>query len=297
MVNAELSSLPLTNKRYRTDSLIVSGAAQSKKAKLLTKDDAPPKGTGVEIAAVAKALLQLKCNTPSPMVKWVKLFDESSSDEENSHEDENAIVKALVKAAFSKKHRRTMPAVSSLVGASEQIQPDDFLRNLLASHGKAVKYIPASCLSSFFSKVTDDYVQGYSMDVVKAVRADDVVTLRRLQREGHTMLCGTKFGDSIVHLACRRSCVKVLDFLLNEVGITCRLACDFGRTPLHDSMWTSKPNWEILTMLLNACPDLLYITDKRGSTPLSYIPKAHWSDICHFLEQRDASCLVAREIQ
>lgn len=292
-----LSALPLTLKRRREDLLKSAGATKVKKSKLATKDETPLQGIGNENALVAQALLQLKSNTRSPMCQWVKLFDEESTDEDtSSSEDENMIVQALVKAAFSKKQRLMSPAVQRIVSAPEQIKPDDFLHKLLASKGKTVKYTPASRITGFFTKVSDEYVEGYSMEVVKAVRADDVATLRRLKAEGRTMLCGTKFGDSIVHLACRRSCVKVLDFLLNEVGISPRLVCDFGRTPLHDALWTSQPNERIVNMLVTACPDLLYVTDSRGSTPLAYLPKVHWPAMCRFLEHCDASNLVAKEI-
>jgi Ankyrin repeats (3 copies) len=247
----------------------------------------------IENAMVADALLQLKSTTRSPMVQWTKLFDSTSSDEYSSDEDEANMVQALVKASFSKNLRRSLPAVARLTGDEQLVNPDVFIKGLL---GKSIKYVPASSLQGFFTEVTDDYVIGYTMAVVKAVREDDVHTLRSLRAQGHSMLCGSKFGDSILHLACRRNCVKVVEFLLTEVGVSPRLVCDYGRTPLHDALWVSQPNETIVKMLLASCPDLLYITDKRGSTPMAYLPKAHWPAMCRLLEDLGTGSLVPKAI-
>ena len=60
---------------------------------------------------------------------------------------------------------------------------------------------------------------------------------------------------------------------------------DYGRTPLHDAAWTDKPNFELVTLLLQACPDLLFIADQRGFTPMAYVGRQRWEEWCVFLEQ------------
>jgi hypothetical protein len=167
--------------------------------------------------------------------------------------------------------------------------PDEFVRVLLSLKGRTVQYKSAASLSSegYFPKTTDEFVRGYTMDVVTAVRNDDVATLRCLHKANpnRAVLCGSKFGDSIVHLACRRNCANVLEYLLCELNISPQLVCDYGRTPLHDALWTRKPNERLLTLLLKKCPDLLFVMDHRGSTPLSYVPRDQWTVLCRFIAQ------------
>lgn len=297
-----MPSMDIALQKKRLDRpTIISRSAPRKKARMM--DGTSPSFPVEEKTSVANALLQLKSGGRSPMAQWTKLFhnnNDESSDEGLSEEEEGVedrVVQILVQAMFSKQQRRDSLALSRLAGVPpDPVKPDDFLKQLLASEGKTVKYTSASSLDGFFTKVSDSFVEGYTMDVVKAVRSNDVAALREMHANGHKVLCGSKFGDSIVHLACRRNCDAVLHFLLHEVGISPRLVCDFGRTPLHDALWVSKPNETIVKMLLQACPDLLYITDKRGSTPLAYLPKAQWQSMCQFLEHQDLNSLIAREI-
>jgi len=49
--------------------------------------------------------------------------------------------------------------------------------------------------------------------------------------------------------------------------------------------------------LLDACPDLLYIRDCRGSTPLQYVPAAVQADWCRFLSRQPLERLRPRELK
>lgn len=79
-----------------------------------------------------------------------------------------------------------------------------------------------------------------------------------------------KFGESIVHLVCRRGCHTVLQILI-EAGCSVQICDDFGRTPIHDACWTSQPNFDLISMLLDQDPWLLSLKDRRGTTPLGYV--------------------------
>jgi ankyrin repeat protein len=110
------------------------------------------------------------------------------------------------------------------------------------------------------------------------------------------MQCGNKFGETIIHAAARRHSAEVAKFLLDECNVCPRVCCDSGRTPLHDACWTVNPNFDVVTLLLDKCPDLLYITDKRGFTPMQYIRQELWGQWCHYLDQRGAEKLQAKEL-
>jgi len=247
----------------------------------------------------ARALLRL---SQTPMTNWAQHFDESSSGSSSDEDEEkatltlseNKMVKALVKATFdaaAKSKKATANAVSPI------IKPDNHLQALVSQQTKTtVQYHKASDIKAFFEPVTESKTNAYTLELVKAVRCDDVATVRRLHSEGHSMEACNKFGDSIVHLACRRNSEQVLSFLLQECKVGAKLVCDYGRTPLHDACWTTSPNYTIIAMLLDASPDLLYVKDARGSTALEYLKKEFWQGMCSFLEQRPVAGLIPKEL-
>jgi hypothetical protein len=176
-------------------------------------------------------------------------------------------------------------------------KPDDYLRSLLAKHGASTKTFSALETTNFFLQVTTESVEAYDMQIVKAVRNSDVTTLRQLLQSGRSLQCGNKFGESIVHTACRRGSLTVLQFLLQEAAVSCRVICDYGRTPLHDACWTSEePNFQLMDLLLTACPDLLHVTDARGFLPLAYVRQGHWDAWCRYLKSKNVQQLAAREL-
>ncbi|KAL7563026.1 hypothetical protein ACA910_013547 [Epithemia clementina (nom. ined.)] len=180
--------------------------------------------------------------------------------------------------------------------ALDSPKPDEFLRLRLSDDGYTVKTFPSSEINSFFQPVTDETVEGYDLNLVTKVRQEDVDGLRELMKSGRSMQCSNQFGESIVHMACRREAISVLRFLFTEANVSCKLVCDSGRTPLHDACWTSVPNFEVIRMLLERCPDLLYITDKRGFTPMNYVRPSNWGSWCEFLKSYDTEKLIAKEL-
>lgn len=70
-----------------------------------------------------------------------------------------------------------------------------------------------------------------------AARSEDLPALRKLHEEGNSLQCSNRFGESIIHIVCRRGRDDILTFLLSEAGVTLRLRDDLGRTPLHDAAW------------------------------------------------------------
>ena len=88
-----------------------------------------------------------------------------------------------------------------------------------------------------------------------------------------------------------------MDALL-QYGCSVQISDDYGRTPLHDACWTASPNFETVKLILGEDRHLLYITDARGATPLSYVAKENrpkWVDFIdsikdiHWPHRRDAS--------
>jgi len=96
-----------------------------------------------------------------------------------------------------------------------------------------------------------------------------------------------QFGESALHMACRRGYAKIVDFLLREVKVRTDRCDDFGRNPFHDALWTSVPNFDVVDLLIEyADPQLLLLEDVRGNTPFAYARSDHSQQWITFLEER-----------
>lgn len=173
--------------------------------------------------------------------------------------------------------------------------PNDVLSRLLEAKGINADSIPTEDINGFFLQMTDESKNGYDMAKSTAVRTEDIDFLRRMLQEGQTLQVCNQFGESIVHAVCRRNSYSVLEFLLNEAKISVKVVDDFGRTPMHDACWTNKPNFDAVKLILSSCPDLILIADKRGFSPLQYVPKDLWEEWCQFLEENQCM-LMPREL-
>lgn len=100
---------------------------------------------------------------------------------------------------------------------------------------------------------------------------------------GFSMAACNRFSESIVHMACRRSDLDTIQFILDHID-TVLLVDDYGRTPLHDACWRPEPKFDIVALLMDTNLDLIRCVDKRGSTPLHYVRREHWAQWCAFLE-------------
>jgi hypothetical protein len=172
--------------------------------------------------------------------------------------------------------------------------PQDHLRTILESMGISADTRPALSMVDFFLETTPEHTVGYGPDIINAVCQEDLDAMARIRDSGATLQCCNKFGESIVHMACRRGSISVLRYLLRN-GVSIRLSDDYGRTPLHDACWTQKPNFELVKSVISECPDLLLITDKRGFTPLSYVRREHWGECCKFLQDHQ-DLVVPRQV-
>jgi len=182
----------------------------------------------------------------------------------------------------------------------EVLHPKFVLQARLQDAGRGTpQYHPALTLSttaSFFHQATPKDLVDYDMQVVQAVRSENVNALRHMHAAGRSMNCANAFGETILHIAARRGAVSVVQFLVNEARVNVRVCCDFGRTPLHDACWTPQANLAVVQILLAACPDLLYITDKRGHAPLQYIHRENWAEWNRFLRAQSIDRLTPKEL-
>ena len=176
------------------------------------------------------------------------------------------------------------------------VSPDEFYLKLVnAQCGIKLQWKPALELVDFFLPVTEEQMAAYSTDVVNATRNNDITTLRKLSAEGKTLACFNRFGESLLHMACRRGCDEIVAFLLEQPGVCLRIVDDCGRTPLHDACWNPSPQLDICKRILEEEPALFLITDKRGYTPFQYARDQHWHIWRQFLFDNRASLAALGE--
>jgi ankyrin repeat protein len=154
------------------------------------------------------------------------------------------------------------------------------LKSLLSLRGYEVKVFCRDSLpAGLFDDIKQEGVDNYGFEVLKAIRGSDIEKLRKFHPQGRSLKlkCSNKFGESLLHLACRKALVPVVKFLLDEAGVPLRVRDDMGRSPLHDGFWTPRPNFDLVDYFLKKDPNLLLISDRRGHTPLAYSRLHDWA--------------------
>lgn len=163
--------------------------------------------------------------------------------------------------------------------------PGDFILAAFRANGCNAS-ISMSTSSSLFHAPTEEEIASYNQDVLKATRERSFDKLRAMLEEGKSLQCCNRFGESLMHMACRRGFTDVVQFLVKEAKCSLYVRDDYGRTAMHDAAWSPKPNFELMGFLIDLSPELLLLSDVRGHTPFSYVRKEHWKEWIHFLEQR-----------
>jgi hypothetical protein len=177
----------------------------------------------------------------------------------------------------------------------QEPSPVDFLRSLLYGSNKAEAHKVSMHHRIFFTKPSEEEMAAYDLEVVNAIRSKDVSRLRTLRDEGKSFNACNRFGESLLHMACRRGDLGVITFLVEEVGVRLDVRDDYGRTALHDACWTASPNKDVMEVLMQVFPsESLLAEDVRGHTPFDYARKEHWADWIVFLQERKDLILKKR---
>ena len=175
------------------------------------------------------------------------------------------------------------------------MHPDAFLKEMIRVYlGESPKVVSALSLPSpgFFPPITDEDLAGYTTEVVAGVRENDLDKIRDHNKRGLSLACCNRFGESLIHMACRRGQDDMVAFFLNEGGVSVRIRDDCGRTPLHDACWHRECQFGIVDTIIRLEPSLLFISDMRGHTPFAYARREHWGVWRKFISDR-AELIVA----
>lgn len=167
--------------------------------------------------------------------------------------------------------------------------PQTFLLDSLDRQGVDVKVMRFDAVSDLFEEPNQKEIDAYGFEALDAVRSRNIEKLKQFHKDGIPLKCSNRFGESILHLACRKGFHDVVDFLVNEANVPVWVKDDFGRTPLSDACWTIEPNFDLMDVLISKAPDLLLVSDARGHTPLAYVRREHWEKWNEYLRTKENS--------
>jgi ankyrin repeat protein len=147
---------------------------------------------------------------------------------------------------------------------------------------------------TFRAAPTQEEMENYDIESVRAIRANDITTLRALLEEGKSFDACNRSGETLLHLACRRGNIETVNFLVHEAHVKVDVQDDMGRTVLHDLCWRPTPNTEMMESLLRVVsPELLLSEDVRGHSCFDYCRKNDWGEWVAFLS--DCSHVIKRQ--
>ena len=151
-----------------------------------------------------------------------------------------------------------------------------------------------TAFADFFQAPTEEEIAAYDHEAITAIRTQNMDTLKQFHAQGRPLKCSNKFGESLLHMACRKGMLEVTTYLVKDANVPFAVCDDYGRSPLHDACWAHTTNFELVDLILTECPDLLYIQDKRGNTPLSYLKQNKWAAWNKYLNSKPASFFQPR---
>mmetsp|Transcript_26230 Transcript_26230/g.38778 ORF Transcript_26230/g.38778 Transcript_26230/m.38778 type:complete len:256 (+) Transcript_26230:160-927(+) len=128
------------------------------------------------------------------------------------------------------------------------------------------------------TKPNERDIAAYNKTVVTAVRTSDLKSLKAMHLDGQSLDACNPFGESLIHMACRRGDPSIVKYLVEDAKVKTDVTDDFGRTCLHDAAWTPEPNFDVVRILIKAIePRMLLAEDVRGHAPFDYARKEHRS--------------------
>lgn len=192
------------------------------------------------------------------------------------------------------------------------LKPSDFARSVFCKNRNAAKIpIEIPCFAepseidleihARHSQVIYDYIRkGTDLEGFKKCVHDLQQTYHGSQadheqqtpkQQQQPFRCCNRFGESLMHLACRRGRTEMVRFLVEELpgGSPSQMLTikdDCHKTPLHDACWTPSPNFELVDLILHHAPEQLLMQDIRGNTPFDYVRKEDYALWLRFLWER-----------
>jgi hypothetical protein len=190
-------------------------------------------------------------------------------------------------ANVAAEHKKSLQTKKNPAKADLGISPTLYLKALFMRHCPHVQ-LPLRPSKDDVLVPNEEDMDSYSMEVCRAVRTCNLEKLKELHEAGHNLDACNKFGESLIHMACRRGDLKIINYMIREAKVRVDVRDDFGRNILHDATWTPSPNFAVMTELLKVVPPELWILeDKRGHTAFEYARKEHMDAWLNYLRKNE----------
>jgi len=168
---------------------------------------------------------------------------------------------------------------SDSVNESCELSPVEYVRSILPREAHRKRNRP----TAIWKAHQKEELENYDMESVRAIRDNDLVTLRALLAKGKSMNACNRNGETLLHLACRRGNLNTVKFLVQEACVDVNVQDDMGRSVLHDVCWRPHADTSMMEILLEAVnPDMLLAEDCRGHCCFNYCRKEHWNQWIEF---------------
>lgn len=165
----------------------------------------------------------------------------------------------------------------------EILCPKQVLLNIFESKNLKPKYYSYTDQRSLF---VPQQATMYNDLLTRAVKQNNMGTIRTFHQSGASMQTSNKFGESFLNCVVRYQRLDILRYLCTTAGVSVNVHCDTGRTPLHDACWCVNPDFAMIDFLLQQSPQLLFVQDIRGFSPLDYVPTVAYPAWMDFLEKQ-----------
>ena len=118
------------------------------------------------------------------------------------------------------------------------IDPQDFLNRMLKQRSYSTTSF-SSIESAYYNRPTPLQQASYDLYLIDVAKNGNIDKLKDIFNAGLSPNPSNTFGDSLLHMICRRGWDGVLGFLVNELRVGVQIADDHGRTPLHETCVSS----------------------------------------------------------
>mmetsp|Transcript_29979 Transcript_29979/g.69914 ORF Transcript_29979/g.69914 Transcript_29979/m.69914 type:complete len:427 (-) Transcript_29979:28-1308(-) len=150
----------------------------------------------------------------------------------------------------------------------------EYFDHLLEERGYKIQ-LYETLKTGYSNPPTPLQIASYGPRMVQIVRSNDDRALRDTLGVGLSPNPCNQFGESLLHMICRRGDTTLLTIMM-EAGTSLQVCDDFGRTPLHDGLWSANPAFDVVSIILKQDAGMFFMKDRRGALPLSYVHKDHW---------------------
>ncbi|CAJ1961271.1 unnamed protein product [Cylindrotheca closterium] len=203
--------------------------------------------------------------------------DEASVEQEQQHGPLTKKVKTVSGSS------RSIITSRNPVASEDYDTPTSYAQAIYQANGFSSKEVVECCKSQQRTH-TPDMIDGYTMELSMACREGDLETVKKLHQAGTNLDCCNRFGQHVLHLACLRGHLEIVQYLVQVAKVDVTIVDDQQRTPLHDACWASQVNFDIVKLIIKEAPQLVLFPDKRGFTPFDYTRQPNWEEWKGFLE-------------